>query len=131
MVQFRAIGLTGHGLAHLRGHRYERPSDCRDGEAGARLLDQRAYDVVLCDVRMPKMTGAAFYYRAAARHRAVLDRFAFISGDTLNPDLQRFVDEHRVPLLEKPFSAVQLDALLARLTEDRPAGAGRDSRRRS
>jgi PAS domain S-box-containing protein len=87
----------------------------KDGQVAADLLKESRYDVVLCDVRMPKMGGIALYSRINTWHRESLPGFAFISGDILNADLQLFVERSQIPLLSKPFTAEQLDSFLERL----------------
>jgi PAS domain S-box-containing protein len=87
----------------------------KDGEAASALLNAKRYDVVLCDVRMPKMGGIAFYRSITSLHPETLKGFGFISGDILNADLQRFVEQSQIPLLSKPFTAAQLDSFLERL----------------
>jgi CheY-like chemotaxis protein len=87
----------------------------KDGQAAADLLKKSHYDVVLCDVRMPKMGGLAVYSRINTGHPESLPGFAFISGDILNAELQLFVEQSRIPLLSKPFTAEQLDRFLERL----------------
>lgn len=89
----------------------------KDGLVAAHLLNERRYDVVLCDVRMPKMGGIALYSRIDSRHPEVLPGFAFISGDILNAELQQFAEQSQIPLLSKPFTAEQLDSFLERLRQ--------------
>jgi CheY-like chemotaxis protein len=84
----------------------------KDGEAASALLNARQYDVVLCDVRMPKMGGIALYRFIHTFHPDNLKGFGFISGDILNADVQQFVEHSRIPLLSKPFTAEQLDSFL-------------------
>ena len=71
--------------------------------------------MVLCDVRMPKMGGIDLYASTHSRQPEAVRGFAFISGDILNAELQRFVEQSEIPLLSKPFTAAQLDTALKRL----------------
>jgi CheY-like chemotaxis protein len=83
-----------------------------DGQMAAKLLDQSHYDLVMCDFKMPNGGGLALYDSIGERHREVLDRFVFISGDILNPQLHSLSDSTQVPLLSKPFDAAKLDNVL-------------------
>ena len=83
-----------------------------DGQMAAQLLEQSHYDLVMCDVKMPNGGGLALYDSIGQRHRDVLDRFVFISGDILNPQLHFLSDSSQVPLLSKPFDAAKLDNVL-------------------
>jgi PAS domain S-box-containing protein len=86
-----------------------------DGEAASALIDAGQYDLTLCDVRMPKVGGLQVYERVRARYPHLLKGFAFISGDTLGADVRQSVEPMQVPMLPKPFSTADLDALLQRL----------------
>jgi hypothetical protein len=43
-----------------------------DGAAALQLSDQRRYDLILSDLRMPKMDGAALYWALQLRHGAAM-----------------------------------------------------------
>jgi CheY-like chemotaxis protein len=85
----------------------------------AKLLEQSHYDLVMCDVKMPNGGGLALYDSIEQRHREVLDRFVFISGDILNPQLHSLSDNSQVPLLSKPFDAAKLDNVLDQIISRR------------
>jgi CheY-like chemotaxis protein len=93
-----------------------------DGQMAAELLEQSHYDLVMCDVKMPNGGGLAFYDSIGQRHRDVLDRFVFISGDILNPQLRFLSDSSQVPLLSKPFDAAKLDNVLDLISSRRFGG---------
>jgi GAF domain-containing protein/ActR/RegA family two-component response regulator len=97
-----------------------------DACAGGRpALDQvrgRRYDLVVSDVRMADGSGEDFYRAAVAEQPQLARRFLFITGDTANPAVWRFLQEARAPVLEKPFAP---DALLRAV--ERVAGGDGDS----
>jgi len=93
-----------------------------DGQMAAQLLEQSHYDLVMCDVKMPNGGGLALYDSIGQRHRDVLDRFVFISGDILNPQLHFLSDSSQVPLLSKPFDAAKLDNVLDLISSRRFGG---------
>jgi two-component system NtrC family sensor kinase len=74
------------------------------GEEGLRLVAGGAYDVVLCDLRMPGIGGHEFYRRLQADHPGALERLIFMTGDVLSPEAQRFLQQARRPVLSKPFA---------------------------
>lgn len=51
-----------------------------DGHAGLECLAERAYDVILSDVRMPGMDGLAFYPEVRRRHPAQADRIILVTA---------------------------------------------------
>jgi hypothetical protein len=61
---------------------------------------------------MPNGGGLALFNSIGQRHQDVLERFVFISGDILNPQLHSLSDSSQVPLLSKPFDAAKLDNVL-------------------
>jgi PAS domain S-box-containing protein len=83
-----------------------------DGQIAAELLERGQYDVVLCDVRMPHVSGLALYEKLRRSRPDVLERFVFVSGDILNAQLHTLSDSSQIPLLSKPFGAERLDVVL-------------------
>ncbi|HET7875990.1 MAG TPA: GAF domain-containing protein, partial [Methylomirabilota bacterium] len=75
-----------------------------DGRAGLERLREGAYDLVVCDIRMPDLSGEEFYRIATSGRRDLARRFLFITGDTANPAAWHFIEQTQVPVLEKPFT---------------------------
>ena len=68
---------------------------------------------ILCDHRMAGMNGVEFQAAVAAIDPALGRRFAFMSGDVLNPELREFATAHDVQLLAKPFDIATVGELVA------------------
>jgi CheY-like chemotaxis protein len=83
-----------------------------DGQMALQMLERHQYDVVICDVQMPSLGGLALYENLRKQQPEVLDRFVFISGDILNPQLHALSESSSTPVLSKPFSAAKLDSAL-------------------
>jgi len=75
-----------------------------DGAAALQLTDQRSYDLILSDLRMPKMDGAALYWALQLRHGAAMPRMIYVTGQAHSLDYAGFLAASRVPVLSKPFS---------------------------
>jgi len=90
-----------------------------DGMQAANLIEQNRYDVVLCDVQMPRMSGTALYESVQRRQPGVAASFIMVSGDILNDALESFVARAQIPLLSKPFGAKTLDAALEQVMTKR------------
>jgi CheY-like chemotaxis protein len=61
------------------------------------------YDVVLCDLMMPELTGMELYAQLEAGAPAVAARLVFVTGGAFTPGAQSFLDRVRNERLEKPF----------------------------
>jgi two-component system NtrC family sensor kinase len=81
-------------------------------EAALTVPEPDRLNLVVCDLRMPGLSGVALYRRLAELTPSLRHRFLFISGETA-PDERNEPDIQNVPFLGKPFTAADLDRLLA------------------
>jgi CheY-like chemotaxis protein len=82
------------------------------GRSGLARVREHRYDLVVSDIRTADGGGEALYREATAGDATLARRFVFITGDTANPDLWRFLAQSGVPAIEKPFkAAVFLDTV--------------------
>lgn len=76
----------------------------RDPEAAvARLVAGERFDAVLCELRMPKLSGIQVYATIRAANRATAERLIFMSGCVLDEDTEFFLQASQAQFLEKPF----------------------------
>lgn len=74
------------------------------GAQGLQLLETREFRGVISDIRMPGSVNGAEVHAWIQRHRPELSsRIILISGDTANPETQRFLETSGTPCIEKPF----------------------------
>lgn len=83
-----------------------------DGDAAINALAQRDYDLILCDLKMPKVNGEQVYEWLQANKPHLRGRFVLMTGDFLHPAVQRASEEWGVPILHKPFRVDELRALI-------------------
>ncbi len=76
------------------------------------LVRTASYDVILCDVMMPQMTGMEFYERLLADNPDQAARIVFMTGDAFTEAARAFLDEVPNDRLEKPFDKATLYALI-------------------
>ncbi len=83
------------------GHRV----DTAPGAAEAlERLGAYPYDLVISDVRMPKLDGPRFYRELERRRPGDRPPFVFMTGDILGSDTLQFLESIKAPCLNKPFS---------------------------
>lgn len=91
-----------------------------NGEAALKCLAERDYAVILCDLRMPGVDGAAVYEWLSQQRPHLCQRVGFVTGDTLGASSEGFLARAARPVLEKPFMPASVRQLLA---EIRAAGS--------
>ena len=82
------------------GHRVE--IACNGADA-LRRLEQRRYDLVVSDTKMPVMDGMELYRELERRFPALSKRIIFVTGDVLDAEKRRFLESSGAPFLAKPF----------------------------
>jgi PAS domain S-box-containing protein len=84
-------------------------------EALARLMSPERFDLVLCDVMMPDMTGIDLYDELRANNPSLLRRVYFMTGGAFTPRAQAFLDTIGAARIDKPLDRKHLLSLLAAL----------------
>lgn len=85
-------------------------------EALERLLaDGPGPDVIVCDFRMPEISGAEVYAKVEAARPELLRRFIFSSGDIVSEEHQHFLERALCPVLQKPFELARLREAVDRI----------------
>jgi CheY-like chemotaxis protein len=74
-----------------------------DGEEALARVRQKPYDVVVCDLKMPRVDGMMLYRAIAAATPALARRVIFVTGDVAGTDAERFLEETGCRWLAKPF----------------------------
>jgi signal transduction histidine kinase/CheY-like chemotaxis protein len=79
-----------------------------DSQEGLNRVSRSRYDLVICDLRMPRLDGPAFYNALVNAGSPVANRLIFITGDILAPRTLEFLEPHHLPYLAKPFLVEEL-----------------------
>jgi PAS domain S-box-containing protein len=98
----------------LRRAGYE-PILAPTGPEALALIRDDPPDAILCDHRMAGMNGTEFHDAVAAAVPELGRRFAFMSGDVLNPELREFAMARGILLLAKPFDIATVGRTVATL----------------
>jgi CheY-like chemotaxis protein len=85
------------------------------GEKALKATRAHFFDAVVSDIRMPGISGIDFHRQAVAEHPDLQNRFVFISFDP-REDEAKYLTDHQIPLVLKPFSAEELTEAVYRIT---------------
>lgn len=81
----------------------------------ARIREGALFDVILCDLMMPDLTGWELYADLLNGMPSQAERMVFITGGVFTPRAAQFLDEVPNPRIEKPFVPTELRAFIRRL----------------
>jgi CheY-like chemotaxis protein len=84
-------------------------------EAMDALLGGATYDVVLCDLMMPNVTGMDLYEKLAQARPGAEAKLVFMTGGAFTDRARTFLAGIPNPCVEKPFPISELDAIIAKL----------------
>jgi PAS domain S-box-containing protein len=86
------LGLDGHSV------------DLADsGTTALERIAETDYDLILTDMRMPKMDGPTLYREIEKNYPHLCSRIAVVTGDTLEAAASDFLKETELRWIEKPF----------------------------
>jgi len=74
-----------------------------DGEDALAKVKAQAYDLVICDLKMPRVDGMAFYRMLSAAAPGLSKRVIFVTGDVAGTDAETFLQQSGCRWLAKPF----------------------------
>ena len=89
-------------LTRLLGRDGYRVGTARNGRDALTQLQAQAYDVIVCDLRMPELDGPAFYTLLTRQYPALCQRVIFLTGDAGSEASQTFLTQCGRPWLRKP-----------------------------
>ena len=83
-------------------------------EAIKRLLADDGFDLILCDLMMPDLTGMDVFEEVVQKRPALRSRFVFTTGGAVTERARAFIEQMPDQRLDKPFRLEQVEALLHR-----------------
>lgn len=84
--------------------------------ARQRLLAGERFDLVLCDLGLPDLSGADVYRDVVGARPELARAFVLITGGAVTAEARSFLEQHAGPLLQKPFTLVEVERLVQQLT---------------
>jgi CheY-like chemotaxis protein len=92
--------------------------EAEDGRVALEMLlnaEPSRYDVVMCDLRMPHVSGAQLHRELLDRRPELVQRLIFSSGDVASSEAADFLAVSERPVIEKPFELAHLEEVLGQL----------------
>ena len=74
-----------------------------DGQEALDQIHKTVYDLLVCDLKMPRMDGPTLYRAIIATEPALARRMIFVTGDVAGTEAERFLEESGCQWLAKPF----------------------------
>jgi CheY-like chemotaxis protein len=104
--------IVGTALKRVMGKDNDVVTETSARKALQRIRDGEHFDLILCDLMMPDMTGVDFYneLRSFAPERAA--DIVFMTGGAFTPKARTFLDTISNERLEKPFDMTTLKNLV-------------------
>jgi CheY-like chemotaxis protein len=87
-------------------------SSVSSGIEGLREIMKARFDLIICDMMMPRMGGEMFYWAATRVRPATRERFIFFTGHKNNPAIEFFFRRINARVLFKPFKLAALDSAI-------------------
>jgi CheY-like chemotaxis protein len=99
-------------LVALIGDRHDVTVATNADEALARLRAGEGFDVLLCDLMMPGMTGMDLHEIVCRERPDMAPRFVFLTGGAFTERAAAFVAREDITTILKPFDLAQLEATI-------------------
>lgn len=78
------------------------------------------FDVIICDLRMPRLGGREMYNNLARQYPDIARKVIFATGDTVRGDTLQFLEQLGRPFLHKPFTLAELRTVLGNVAAGDP-----------
>ncbi len=98
----------GTALARLLQPEHTVCVECEGDAALARLRKGEQFDVILCDLMMPRMTGMDLHAELVRTMPEQAAKMVFLTGGAFTPRSQEFLEKVGRPHVEKPFALEDL-----------------------
>jgi two-component system NtrC family sensor kinase len=106
----RALADDGHSATVAQG-----------ASRAWKLLSSQDFDLIVCDVRMPGMSGVDFHEKLIRERPGLAGRVLLVTGDVQSPEARRLLKRGSAPIAVRPLSLAEVKRrIYALLWETRP-----------
>lgn len=91
--------------------------NANNGVSALDQVKQQKYDIIISDIRMPKLDGKGFYESIRDLDQDLARRIIFTTGETVNEELRPFFEMLKNPILHKPFTIDQIRQSISNLVQ--------------
>jgi len=89
------------------------------GREALEMIKEQRYNLIICDIKMPGLSGAELYDELGGIAPSLQKRVIFITGDVIGPGTREFLKKTRVPYINKPFDTAGLKKEINRVIGER------------
>jgi DNA-binding NtrC family response regulator len=93
------------------------------GEEACEILKEHSVDLVLMDLRMPRMSGPTLFQMILSRWPHLRSRVLVMSGDVEINNDQAWLSIYNLPTIRKPFGMNEIADLIESLMSEGPLEA--------
>jgi len=85
------------------------------GEEALKKIESEEYGLILCDIKLPGLSGVELYELIEKIAPSLKKRVIFITGDVMAADTRQFLKRTKVPYVTKPFDITKLKKEVSRV----------------
>jgi len=89
-----------------------------NGVEALQRLREASYDLLVCDIKMPEMSGIDLWDQLVERDPKMCARIVFVTGDIANQTTADFLQRTSVPVLRKPFEIHVLSDFVRKVLDE-------------
>jgi signal transduction histidine kinase len=104
--------MVARSLGRMLGHEHEVTIVLSAGDAHRRVVAGERYDVILCDLMMPQMTGMDLHAEFLRTVPEQASQMVFLTGGAFTPGARTFLDGVPNQRVEKPFDTQHLRSII-------------------
>ncbi len=104
--------IIGKAVERVLGQDHEVFVETEAQAAAKRIAAGERFDVILCDIMMPQMTGMDLHAELSRTVPEQAERMIFLTGGGFTPRARNFLDTVAKQRIEKPFDVAHLRAVV-------------------